>query len=81
MTGADLRCAREELGLSQAELARLFGVDVMTISRWERGESRITAPGAIALALECLRRSASINEMMASRTSLADSSRTIEKEG
>lgn len=55
MTGADLKRRREELGLSQSELARRFEVDVMTVSRWERGERTITAPGAIDLALRHLR--------------------------
>jgi transcriptional regulator with XRE-family HTH domain len=54
MTGAELKGRREELGLSQALLARRFGVDVMTVSRWERGDRKITAPGAIRLALDYL---------------------------
>ena len=56
MTAADLKRERERLGLSQSELARRFGVDVMTVSRWERGERQITAPGAVALALRALAR-------------------------
>jgi transcriptional regulator with XRE-family HTH domain len=55
MTGENLKRRREELGLSQALLARRFGVDVMTVSRWERGDRKITAPGAIRLALDYLR--------------------------
>jgi len=31
------RETRAELGLSQAEMARLMGVHVMTLSKWERG--------------------------------------------
>lgn len=61
MTGDTLRRAREELGLSQAELARLFEVTVTTISRWERGERVITAPGAITLALNHLRSTGAID--------------------
>lgn len=30
---------RAELGLSQVELGARIGVDGMTVSRWERGES------------------------------------------
>jgi putative transcriptional regulator len=31
---------RNALGISQAEFARRVGVDVGTVSRWERGEVR-----------------------------------------
>jgi transcriptional regulator with XRE-family HTH domain len=34
-----LRQRREELGLSQETLGEKIGVDGMTVSRWERGES------------------------------------------
>jgi predicted transcriptional regulator len=37
MTSKELKKWREQYGLSQAKLARVLGVDVMTISRWERG--------------------------------------------
>lgn len=36
---------RKILSLSQADLARELGVDVITVSRWERG---VTAPSRIA---------------------------------
>jgi transcriptional regulator with XRE-family HTH domain len=35
-----LRMAREGLGLSQAALARLLGIDKGNVSEWERGETR-----------------------------------------
>ena len=38
MTGKDIRRVREELGLTQAELATLLGVAINTVSRWEIGE-------------------------------------------
>ena len=41
-------------GLSQAKLAKLLGVDVMTVSRWERGIVNI--PPYLSLALEALER-------------------------
>ena len=41
MKGADLKKKREELGLTQVELARHLGVQPMTISRWERGQEKI----------------------------------------
>jgi transcriptional regulator with XRE-family HTH domain len=40
---AELKKWRERHGLTQAELARALGVDVVTVSRWERGD-RTPAP-------------------------------------
>lgn len=37
MTSEDLKLWRERVGLSQSQLARALAVDVMTVSRWERG--------------------------------------------
>lgn len=40
MTGSEVLCAREEdLGLSQADLARLLGNNPATIRDWERGKT------------------------------------------
>jgi transcriptional regulator with XRE-family HTH domain len=33
----DLKKWRERTGYSQGKLSRILGVDVMTVSRWERG--------------------------------------------
>lgn len=41
MTPTEIRAWRTAAGLSQPSLAQLLGVDVMTVSRWERG---ITEP-------------------------------------
>lgn len=41
-------------GISQAGLAKLLGVDVMTVSRWERGIVNI--PSYLHLALDALER-------------------------
>lgn len=60
MTGAELKKQREQMGLSQSELAKALscgqspGVDVGTISRWER-DQRVPPP-FLALALAELRR-------------------------
>jgi transcriptional regulator with XRE-family HTH domain len=54
MTPIQLRTARRSLGLSQSGLAERLGVDVMTISRWERGASSI--PPYLGLAIESLSR-------------------------
>jgi DNA-binding XRE family transcriptional regulator len=39
MNSSRLRRRRDELGLSQKQIAGQLGVAAMTISRWERGES------------------------------------------
>ena len=36
MTPKEMKEWRERNGLSQAKLAKILGVDVMTVSRWER---------------------------------------------
>lgn len=54
MTPTELRTTRKQLGLSQAGLASLLDVDVMTISRWERGVQPIGNPTILRLALERL---------------------------
>jgi len=41
MTPKELRFLRTELGLTQAELARVVHVDTQTVGRWERGETAI----------------------------------------
>lgn len=38
MTSAELRVAREVLGLSQQEVATELGVDLRSYRRWELGE-------------------------------------------
>lgn len=43
---------RKKWGLSQGKLAKLFRVDVMTVSRWERGIQQPTP--LLPLALEAL---------------------------
>lgn len=48
----DVVGTRNRLGVSQAQLAAKLGVDVMTVSRWERGE-REPAP-YLTLALQHL---------------------------
>jgi transcriptional regulator with XRE-family HTH domain len=49
MTPRELKEWREQNGLSQAKLAKALGVDVMTVSRWERGAREI--PSFLHLAL------------------------------
>ena len=45
-----IRERREELGLSQMQLAEKVGVNQTAISQWERGVSMPTLPKALALA-------------------------------
>lgn len=52
MNGKDLTLWRKKWGLTQRELAKSLGVDVMTVSRWERGARGI--PALLPLALEAL---------------------------
>jgi DNA-binding transcriptional regulator YiaG len=47
MTPTQIKSARENLGLTQPELAKLIGVSrVMTISDWERGVNRVPEKAA-----------------------------------
>jgi transcriptional regulator with XRE-family HTH domain len=52
MKPEELKSRRESLGLTQALLARELDVDVITVSRWERGVHPI--PRYIELALEAI---------------------------
>ena len=52
MTPDQLKEWRENIGYSQNKLATVLGVDVMTVSRWERGVS--TIPSFLHLTLECV---------------------------
>lgn len=51
LTPSILTERRQALGLTQAELARILGVDSGTLSRWERGKQSITMPNMVAFAL------------------------------
>ena len=44
MTAAEFLTLRRRTGLSQARLARLIGVCVATVSRWERGVTAVPGP-------------------------------------
>lgn len=52
MTAAEYRAALDALGLSQARLGRLFGVDKNTPNRWAMGA--VAVPGAVALILRAM---------------------------
>jgi len=49
MTHAELYAQRCAANVSQARLAREMGVNVATISRWERGVRPISKPMATAI--------------------------------
>ena len=52
--GADLRRLRDQLGLTQQELAELFDIPRNTIARWERDEIAIEKKRMLSLALRAL---------------------------
>jgi transcriptional regulator with XRE-family HTH domain len=52
MDADELREKRKALEMTQAQLAKALGVNVMTVSRWERGLRSI--PPHLSLALEAL---------------------------
>lgn len=54
LDGDNLRRQREQLGMSQVELARQLSVSPNTVARWERGELKIEHPGMLQLALASL---------------------------
>ncbi|MDE3114178.1 MAG: helix-turn-helix domain-containing protein [Pseudomonadota bacterium] len=52
MTPADLKAARKELGLSQAEFARVVGVaSDRTVRKWEDAERDIPGPVIVLVGL------------------------------
>lgn len=54
LDGEKIRRKREQLGMSQVELARKLSVSPNTVARWERGELKIEHPGMLQLALASL---------------------------
>jgi DNA-binding transcriptional regulator YiaG len=55
LDGTRLRREREQIDMSQLELARRLSVSPNTVARWERGELKIEHPGMLELALASLR--------------------------
>lgn len=54
MEGSELKTKRENLGLTQTELAEILGVKMNTVYRWESGI--LTVPRSIELAMETVER-------------------------
>lgn len=44
LTGKEIRFLRKHMDWTQADFARLIGVDVQTFARWEKGETRVPGP-------------------------------------
>lgn len=55
MTPEELRQRRKELGLSQRKLAEAIGVTQHTVSRWEEGKMKLSAPRSLWLDVEMKR--------------------------
>jgi DNA-binding transcriptional regulator YiaG len=51
MKSTDVQRLRRRLGLTQVTLAARLGVHPLTVSRWERGQVRVTEPMARLLRL------------------------------
>lgn len=45
LTGKEFRFLRKELGLTQADFAAIANVDVQTVARWEKGDTKGFGPG------------------------------------
>jgi len=50
----EIRFLRSEMGLSQAELAKLVGRDGQTIGRWERGETEMDQASEMVIRIKAL---------------------------
>jgi len=50
----EIRFLRSEMGMSQAELAKLIGRDGQTLGRWERGETNIDQTAEIVLRMKAI---------------------------
>ena len=51
MTPEEFRSLRNQLGLSQGKLARVLGVSVNAVQRWEKDQRGISGPVALAMRL------------------------------
>lgn len=56
MSGKELRFLRTEMGLTQAELARVVHRDTQTVGRWERGEHPMEGPAEALVRLLAIER-------------------------
>ena len=54
MTPEELKWRREQLGMTQDELAERLGAPLDTLSRWERGDNWPEAEGMLQLAMDQL---------------------------
>ncbi len=48
-SGRELRFLRNEMDMSQAELARILGVTDQSVARWEKGQTEFTGAAVFAL--------------------------------
>jgi transcriptional regulator with XRE-family HTH domain len=73
MTPDELKRRRKRLGLSQAQLARYLDVDVMTISRWERGAQAMRMPVVLRKVLDLAEDDPDVDQYRKRKTSPTDS--------
>ena len=52
MSPAEMREIRKGLGLTQAAMAKLFGVDLRTVRRWEAGHMTPRGPARVLYRLK-----------------------------
>lgn len=62
MLSDEIKRTREQLGLTQGQLAKRFGVALNTVSRWENKTSQPEGEGMIRLALKQLEQEAVFND-------------------
>jgi transcriptional regulator with XRE-family HTH domain len=54
MTGKELRYLRTEMGMTQAQLAKVVHREPLTISRWERGEDNIDSNAEVLIRIHAI---------------------------
>ena len=48
-SSVDVKAVREQVGMSQTEFASAFGISVVTLRHWERGDRKPRGPALVLL--------------------------------